>query len=183
MTAQAAYAEALTRFCDTELAKVTAYQTNRQSGKVAALKQNFPFTLQILEAELFLPLAVVYQQHYPSEHWDINLYGEQFPGFIRAQAKGFHATRCNWRFIAQVAAFEYGVLCCYYRNGFTGQYPLSHARALLPELCKHHPWLVCDFDLASVSGDVLEATELLTIKAKMEQTGFAICVSLSEGNP
>jgi hypothetical protein len=140
------YSEVLTDFCDAVMSaseSLGPYTRNYQGGHRNALQNTFPSIQSALGENTFAALAAVYTSHYPPMEWDLNLYGEQFPGLIQAQEKGGAATAFNWRLLGAIARLEYAITATYYaddpQDGLTDASINSpHLLATDPELSQ--PW-------------------------------------------
>ena len=142
------YAESLRNFCDAVLndnKKVAVYSNNYRGAHRLAL-QNIYLTVQhYLDANIFSALTLVYVQHYPPTHWDLNIYGEGFPELLAAQAQSIKAEEADWTLLATLARIEYAISRVYY--GYTEQYePIPpylkaiKSTDLVCELQKKHPY-------------------------------------------
>lgn len=96
--------------------QIEPYRNNFVGVHVAALSNTFLFTAEVLGEDLFRALSTVYAQHYPADHWDLNLYGAALPGFLLAQQNGPKSTECNWSLVSEIATLEYLVARQYYAD-------------------------------------------------------------------
>ncbi len=142
------YAESLRNFCDAVLndnKKVAVYSNNYRGAHRRAL-QNIYLTVQhYLDANIFSALALVYAQHYPPTHWDLNIYGEDFAELLAAQTQSVKAKEADWALLATLARIEYAISRVYY--GYTEQYEQipPHPQAIngtdfVSQLQKQHPY-------------------------------------------
>ena len=149
------YAESLQNFCDAVLndnKKVAAYSNNYRGAHRRAL-QNIYLTVQhYLDANMFSALTLVYLQHYPPTHWDLNIYGEGFPELLAAQTQSIKAKEADWTLLATIARIEYAIGRIYY--GYTEQYeqipPHPHATNstdFIAQLQEQHPYTKIADDL------------------------------------
>ena len=149
------YAESLRNFCDAVLSdnkKVAVYSNNYRGAHRLAL-QNIYLTVQhYLDANIFSALTLVYVQHYPPTHWDLNIYGEGFPELLAAQTQSVKAEEADWTLLATLARIEYAISRVYY--GYTEQYePIPpylkaiKSTDLVSELQKKHPYTKIADDL------------------------------------
>mgnify|MGYP000436338654 CR=1 FL=1 len=95
-------------------ADLACYQQNFLGGHRQALEKTFPFTQQLLGRSVFAALATAYVEHYPSVHWDINLYGEAFTALLGAQCQSERADAFDWGLVSAIAQLEYRVCWLYY---------------------------------------------------------------------
>ena len=149
------YAESLQNFCDAVLndnKKVAVYSNNYRGAHRLAL-QNIYLTVQhYLDANIFSALTLVYVQHYPPTHWDLNIYGEGFPELLAAQTQSIKAKEADWKLLATLARIEYAISCVYY--GYAEQYEqippylkAINSTDLVSELQKKHPYTKIADDL------------------------------------
>lgn len=95
---------------------VEPYRDNYVGVHASALANTYLFTAELLGEQAFSALANVFAQHYPADHWDLNLYGAALPGFLLAQQNGARANACNWSLISEVATLEYFIAQQYYAD-------------------------------------------------------------------
>jgi hypothetical protein len=95
-------------------AAIPIYPNNFQAIKRNAIDLNFPVTKDLLGHKVFVALAQVYGQYFSSDHWDINLYGDQFDSLIRSQNKSSKADYFAWSTLADISALEYALVQAYY---------------------------------------------------------------------
>ena len=151
------YAESLQNFCDSVLSddkKVAVYSNNYRGAHRLAL-QNIYLTVQhYLDTNIFSALAVVYVQHFPPTHWDLNIYGEGFSELLAAQTQSVKAKAADWALLATLARIEYAISHVYY--GYTKQYePIPpypqaiNSTDFVCELQNKHPYtkIVDDLDI------------------------------------
>ncbi|WP_370979258.1 putative DNA-binding domain-containing protein [Agaribacterium sp. ZY112] len=90
------------------------YQRNALGARSQTLRNNFPSLCEQLTTEDCTALFHCYSLHYPSKHWDLNLYGNQLSWFIAQQHKGPKANYYNWAELASITAIEYAITQLYY---------------------------------------------------------------------
>lgn len=160
------YHQSLQQLSDAVLAGVEGlepYRVNLIGGHAAALQNNFKLTQNLLGAEVFAQIAQVYATYFMAEHWDINLYGDQFSGFIAAQVNGPKGDLLDWHFFSDVAAIEYAVTAQYYadadQQGMTVSLnsPELISVSLLQQLHLVHPY-------TEISADCEHAEALYVVR-------------------
>jgi hypothetical protein len=140
------YARLLAGFCEAVMAadeRLAPYSRNYLGGHRNALRNTFPSIVRALGENTFAALASVYTSRYPPMQWDLNLYGEQFPGLIQVQEKGGAATTFNWRLLGAIAGVEYAITATYYADDPRGDFPAAsvNSRHLLsPDRELSEPW-------------------------------------------
>ena len=149
------YAESLRNFCDAVLndnKKVSVYSNNYRGAHRLALRNIYLTVQHYLNANIFSALTLVYVQHYPPTHWDLNIYGEGFPELLAAQTQSVKAEEADWTLLAMLARIEYAISHVYY--GYTEQYePIPpylkaiKSTDLVSELQKKHPYTKIADDL------------------------------------
>lgn len=90
------------------------YVNNLQARRQQALMATFPVVSEQLPANIFGAISTAYAKYYPSDNWDINLYGRQFPEFLAAQVHSAKAALYSWGFIAALAHVENYLRLAYY---------------------------------------------------------------------
>ena len=187
------YSSTLTEFYNSNLNKHPVYQNNRIQSRIAALRQHFPTTAQILGGSVFSALTSAYAKHFKSQQWDINLYGDQFSGFLAAQVNSARAEAFDWPAIAWLASLEFKLLQLYYADDLTnakgneapkitvqqnydGEADVDRLVEWLKELDRQHPWLTVNIDSHCFkdSGFTLQATRIIN------QQGFSANLALVE---
>ena len=119
MSQPSGYLQSLERFTQaihSGEGSMAIYQNNTLGLHSQALAANFQVTRQLLGQAAFDALARVYSQHFPADHWDINLYGEQFSHLIAAQASSPKAGQHDFTSAAAMATLEYAILLAYYAD-------------------------------------------------------------------
>ena len=104
---QADYAASIQRVAQSIIDQQPAtaiYNNNTLGIHTQSLAANFYVTHQLLGTSAFAALSQVYSQHFPADHWDINLYGSQFADFIASQVHSAQANVLPWLTIAAVAS-------------------------------------------------------------------------------
>jgi hypothetical protein len=140
------YACLLAGFCDAVMAadeRLAPYSRNYLGAHHSALQNTFPSIARALGENTFAALASVYTSRYPPMAWDLNLYGEQFPGLIQAQEKGGAATAFNWRLLGAIARVEYAITAAYYADDPRDDSPVANITSphLLTSDCElREPW-------------------------------------------
>lgn len=113
------YADSLLHFSSLVLKGdmlVEPYRDNFVGVHASALKNIYLFTAEMLGEHAFSALSQVYAQHYPTDQWDLNLYGVSLPGFLLAQQHGPRGADYNWSLISEVAHLEYLITQQYYAD-------------------------------------------------------------------
>lgn len=95
---------------------VEPYRDNYVGVHASALANTYLFTAELLGENAFSALSNVYAQHYPTDYWDLNLYGVSLPGFLLAQHNGPRGTDYNWSLISEIAHLEYLIAQQYYAD-------------------------------------------------------------------
>lgn len=125
-----AYSNSLEQFCNAVVQgddEVASYSNNYQAVHTSALNNTFATTRTLLPTQVFTALAQVYAKHYQPNQWDINLYGDQFSEFLKAQNQSAKSSQYDWLLIANMAAIEYAISVVYYAadNAFNSMQPLK----------------------------------------------------------
>jgi hypothetical protein len=113
------YSDLLSHLCiaiNSGRSDLACYRQNYLGGHSQALEKTFPFTRQLLTSRAFAAVAKAYIANYPSEHWDINRYGEDFNELLAAQLYSSRADEFDWELISAVAKIEYTLCQLYYSN-------------------------------------------------------------------
>lgn len=142
------YAESLQNFCDAVLddkQKVAVYSNNYRGAHIQSLHNTYLTVQHYLEPDIFSALTLVYVQHYPPTHWDLNIYGKDFSELLAAQTKSTKAKTADWTLLAMIARIEYAISYIYY--GYSQQperlppytRAISHTDFIL-QLQKQHPY-------------------------------------------
>lgn len=87
--------------------RLAVYRHNFYFGLLAQLRQAFPITRKQLGDAQFKSLALQYIQQSPPASENLNLYGKDFPEYLRQSAQVSQG-------VAELAEAEYRQLCCYY---------------------------------------------------------------------
>lgn len=110
------------------------YRNNALLGKVNAVVGNYPVVKRLLPDPVFMALSHAYAKNVKSQHWDINLYGSGFAGFLQAQLNGPKKDAFNWLAIAAVAKIEYILLNIYYQQARTEHIDVDLLKSLYDDL-------------------------------------------------
>lgn len=113
------YADSLQNFSTlvlTDDLQVQPYRNNFVGVHASSLTNTFLYTVELLGEQAVSALSNVYAQHYPAEHWDLNLYGSSLPEFLHAQQYGPRTRAYNWVLISEVARLEYLIALQYYAD-------------------------------------------------------------------
>lgn len=70
-----------------------------------------------MSENIFNALCMAYAKNYPSNHWDINIYGQHFPQLLSAQSNNPRAAKYPWLKLGKTALIEYTLCLCYYAKG------------------------------------------------------------------
>ncbi len=138
----------LNEFIQSELNDpVSPYRRNIVGSRMRVLESIYPAIALILEENEFKALTLVYASHYPSTHWNINIYGEQFPQLLRAQSNGTRAHHHRWEQLADLAKVESIINQLYYAENHhrvTKQYRLCVTLRAddIVALVQTHPFVV-----------------------------------------
>lgn len=79
------------------------YQRNYTEIHLAALQDTYQYTCQLIGEASFRQLSRAYLQQYPSNHGDLNEYGQQFATFLAAELQSHR----NMGYIHDVAMLEW----------------------------------------------------------------------------
>ncbi|WP_096084772.1 putative DNA-binding domain-containing protein [Agaribacterium haliotis] len=90
------------------------YKNFRLSSLCKALNDSYPAVKKILGSRYFNVLCRVYAESFPSQQWDLNLYGKSFASFLSAQQQARAAPVANWPLLASLAELEYAFCRLYY---------------------------------------------------------------------
>ncbi|MFT7559967.1 MAG: hypothetical protein ACI93R_001882 [Flavobacteriales bacterium] len=139
---------------DNACSSLKVYENNFLSAKIQSLCLNYPCVTQLLGDEITAALSKVYAQHYPSQHWDLNVYGQSFHQFIAKQNLGPKAHLRPWEALGHLAQIESALVQCYYGYNrvqieafdlcdLFSLYGLTDQQ-LQQGLLQSHPYLRCD---------------------------------------
>ncbi len=158
------YEQSLSRFVDAVKAnpsdddkntqlngRLSPYRVNRRASALMVLRNNFPTVQALLGERIFSALSQVYANVFPSSWWDINVFGAEFPGFLKAQVNSPKGQEFNWLKIAEIAELEYAIIDRYYYPGHATTEELTidfqhfdfEAQGMI---CSHHPQLVVSYN-------------------------------------
>jgi len=136
--------------------EVSPYTNNYLGGHALALAKTFPTVSELLGPNTFAALARVYIQYHPPLQWDLNLYGDHFPQWIKAQTQSPRAADFEWEILSTLARVEYAITRVYYADDGhhdSGEpfiiVPTHHeGLALAATLAPHHPFVDIEQDLS-----------------------------------
>lgn len=166
------YSNSLKQFCCAVMLgdnEVASYSNNYQAVHTSALNNTFATTRTLLPTQVFTALAQVYAKHYQPNQWDINLYGDQFSEFLKAQNQSAKSSQYDWLLIANMAAIEYAISVVYYAadNAFNSIEPhkiepadmttvdvYAHDTGIGRLLQQQHPYCLVNHQLL-LSNDIL----------------------------
>jgi hypothetical protein len=148
---------------DRFVGNIDPYRVNRRVSASVVLKNNFPTIEYLLGGKIFSALSQVYAKFYPSNWWDINVYGSEFPSFLQAQTNSPKANEFNWLLMAEIAQLEYAFIDRYYYPGHASTddniVNLDHINFQIQyEIFRHHPQLI-----VSYNGSDLEISKAVLI--------------------
>ena len=156
------------------------YRSNRLLSLSGALESNFSVVRYLMGGDFFAALARVYVDHFPSTDWDINLYGDRYPSFIKAQEKSGRIIDYRWADLAWLAELEYRLLLLYYSEGDSQSnllpegFPMglmASLSELVASFSEFHPWL--SIHLSGSEATVDEPWKV-TVSRRLDQGGFAM---------
>lgn len=195
------YINQVTTFYSSSIAQHPVYENNREQVFIAALANNFPISAMAMGASHFKSICYAFVRYQfkiqtnnlneadqeANKNWDINLFGDYFPSFIKAQAKN-PQSNIDWKTISWLAELEYKLLLLYYADQNNAQQLLEISHQATSEidptflhnkfaqLSDCHLWLTVD-----IAPEKLIDTEFtLSAARKLSKTGFASVLKLKE---
>lgn len=180
------YRNTLNKFLEQSLPFTPAYQNNYIATRCRALHNHFPMLCKLLGETIFTALANTYSQHFPSNCWDINMYGKEFSNFVNAQKKSGLSNDFNWETIAWVASSEYALLNLYYQDSnqerievsfpFTSKLEEKTILQYLNDLTQCHPWL--SFDINEAPKNIFNDDLSFSVIRYLDEHGFRVIVRI-----
>ncbi len=93
--------------------RIAVHLGNMRFSLSAALRQVYPICRRILGEDYFAQVAQAYIERYPSEHSDLNRYGERLPGFF-AELLATRDELADFPYLPDLARLESHLHAAYY---------------------------------------------------------------------
>lgn len=208
-----AYINQVTAFYSSSIAQHPVYENNREQIFVAALANNFPVSSMAMGASNFKSICYAFVRYQfkiqtsdfneannkaddevdnevsneVNKDWDINLFGDYFPSFIKAQANNPHSD-IDWKTISWLAALEYKLLQLYYADQTSKQQLLeiSHQASSdidptllhnrFDQLSDCHRWLTVDI----ATTKIIDTEFTLSATRRLSSAGFESVLTLKQ---
>lgn len=90
--------------------RIAIYQNNRQQTLLAVMGKQYPVTKQVVGADCFDQLCVLYDLHHPAASCDLDAYGKHFSTFLEGIETVGHKTP----YLADLCRLEYALVQSYY---------------------------------------------------------------------
>ena len=94
-------------------ARINIYRSSTHETLMKTLQSIYPICQAILGDKYFGQLCQQYVQKYPSQHWDLNLYGNHFPVYLSEQTAGLPSHN-KLPYLSDLASLEQYFHAAYY---------------------------------------------------------------------